>query len=219
MASYVFMKVLESAPERYDMGIHLLSLGQIRKIHQEIVTDYINAGDKVLEIGCGTGTLAVSCAERGAWVVGFDISPRMLAVAKRKVQEKNLADAVQLREMSAVELDKAFGDESFDKIVSTLVFSEFYPDERRYVLRQANRILKTDGLFIIADEVQPSSLWKRILYLSIRIPLSAITFVLTQTQTRALKDFRDSLVEAGFEIIREKRQFFDSLALLVAQKE
>jgi len=45
MASYVFMKILESAPERYDMGINMLSLGQSQKIQQEIVKNYINAGD------------------------------------------------------------------------------------------------------------------------------------------------------------------------------
>ncbi len=76
----------------------------------------------VLEIGCGTGTLAISCAEKSASVVGFDISSQMLAVARRKVQARNVVDKVQLREMGAIEMDKAFINETFDKIVSTLVF-------------------------------------------------------------------------------------------------
>ena len=65
MASYIFMNILESAPQRYDMGIKLISFGQNKRIHKEIVEEYIGEGDQVLEIGCGTGTLAISCAEKG----------------------------------------------------------------------------------------------------------------------------------------------------------
>lgn len=218
MASYVFMKILESAPQRYDKGINILSLGQSKKIQQDIVRDYINSSDEVLEIGCGTGTLTVSCAEKGASVVGFDISSQMLAMAKQKVRERNLADKVQLQEMGAIEMDKAFGEETFDKIVSTLVFSEFYPDEQQYVLGQSYRILRPGGLIIIADDVMPKSLWKRILHLLVRIPLMIITYILTQTSTKALKDIKSPVTEAGFKIIHEKRSRLDSFGLYVAEK-
>lgn len=218
MASYVFMKILESAPQRYDRGINILFLGQSSRIQQEIVENYINAGDEVLEIGCGTGTLAISCAEKGASVVGFDVSSQMLAIARRKVQERNLAGKIQLQEIGAIEMDKAFDSEMFDKIVSTLVFSEFYPGEQKYVLGQAYRILRPGGLIIIADEVRSNSLWKRILHLSIRIPLMVITYILTQTSTRALKDIRGSITDAGFKIIHEKRSVLDSFGLYVARK-
>lgn len=213
------MKILESAPQRYDTGINILSLGQSRKIQQQIVGNYINAGDKVLEIGCGTGTLAVSCAEKGASVVAFDVSPQMLTIAKQKVRERNLTDKVQLLEMSAVEMDSAFADETFDKIVSTLVFSEFYPDEQKFVLRQAYRILRPGGLIIIADEVKPDSFWKRILQLSIRIPLAVITYILTQTSTKALKDIKSHLIDVGFKIVHEKRSLLDSFGIYIAQKD
>lgn len=218
MASYVFMKILESAPERYDKGISILSLGQSQQIQRKIVKGYINVGDEVLEIGCGTGTLAVSCAQKGASVVGFDVSPQMLAIACRKVRKYNLADKIQLQEMGAIEMDKAFDSETFDKIVSTLVFSELYLDERKYVLRQARRILRSGGLLIIADEVRPNSPWKRILQLIIRIPLSVITYIFTQTTTKALKEIGQEIGEAGFKVIHEERRFLDSFGLYVAQK-
>ena len=218
MASYVFMKILESAPQRYDQGINMLTLGQGKRIQQEIVENYINSGDQVLDIGCGTGTLAIACAEKGASVIGFDISRQMLAIARGKVEEQNLADKIQLQEMGAIEMDKAFDSETFDKIVSTLVFSEFYPDEQKYVLGQAYRVLKPGGLVIIADEVRPNSLWKRILHLSVRIPLAVITYILTQTSTRTLKDVESSLTDAGFKIIHQKRSLLDSLGLYVTKK-
>jgi len=218
MVSYVFMKILESSPQRYDAGINLLSLGHINKIHQDIVENYIAAGDEVLEIGCGTGTMAILCAEKGASVVGFDISYQMLAIARRKVSERNLTDKIQLREMAATEMDNSFGDGTFDKIVSTLVFSEFYPDEQKYVLREAYRILRPGGLLIIADEVRSNSPWRRILHLSVRLPLMVITYILTQASTRALKGIEDALTDTGFEIIYQKRSFLDSFGLYVARK-
>lgn len=219
MVSYVFMKVLESAPQRYDAGINLLSLGESNKIQREIVENYITAGDEVLEIGCGTGTLAILCAEKGASVVGFDISAQMLGIASKKVSERNLTDRIQLREMAAIEIDSIFGDESFNKIVSTLVFSEFYADEQKYVLREAYRILRPGGLLIIADEVRSNSTWKRILHVSVRLPLIIVTYILTQASTKALKGIEDALTEAGFEIIFQKRSFLDSFGLFVTRKD
>jgi len=218
MVSYVFMKILESSPQRYDAGINLLSLGHINKIQQDIVDNYITAGDEVLEIGCGTGTLAILCAEKGASVVGFDISYQMLAITRRKASERNLTDKIQLREMAATEMDNNFGDGTFDKIVGTLVFSEFYPDEQKYVLREAYRILRPGGLLIIADELRSNSLWRRVLHLSVRLPLMVITYILTQASTRALKGIEDALASTGFEIIYQKRSLLDSFGLFVARK-
>jgi len=219
MASYIFMKVLESSAQRYDAGIKILSLGQIEKIHREIVENYIAVGDKVLEIGCGTGTLAILCAEKGASVVGFDISPQMLSVANKKIRERDLTDRIQLEEMGAIEMDEAFNSDTFDKIVSALVFSEFYSDEQKYVLREAYRVLKHGGLIIIADEVRPNSLAKRMLQLLVRIPLMVITYILTQTSTRALKGIESAITSAGFQIIHQKRTLLDSFGLYVAKKE
>jgi len=219
MASYVFMKILESAPQRYDVGTNLISLGQSRRIQRKIIEDYVHKSNQILEIGCGTGTLAISCAKKGASVVAFDKSSQMLAIAKRKVQEQNLIEKIQFEEMGAIEMEKAFNDNTFDRIVSTLVFSELYADEQKFVLNQAYRILRPNGLIIIGDEVKPRSLWKRIVHSSIRIPLALITYIFTQTSTKALEDIKCSMMNAGFKNIREQRSFIDSFALFVGQKE
>jgi len=218
MVSYAFMKILESSPQRYDTGINLLSLGHSNRVQRDIVERHITAGDEVLEIGCGTGTMAILCAEKGASVVGFDTSYQMLAIAIKKAGERNLTDKIQFREIAATEMDNNFSDGAFDKIVSTLVFSEFYPDERKYVLREAHRILRPGGLLIIADEVRSNSPWKRSLHLLVRVPLMVITYILIQASTRALKGIEEALTDSGFEIIYQKRSFLDSFGLYVARK-
>ena len=64
----VFMKWLETSPKDYDRGIQLLTLGRIQHIKEKITNDYVRTGTRVLEIGCGTGTLTLMMAKRGAIV-------------------------------------------------------------------------------------------------------------------------------------------------------
>ena len=77
------MKFLESYAKRYDRGITLLTLGQIKKVYTTILS-YIQSGMKVLDVGCGTGSIAIEAAKKGAKVVGIDIKPSMLEIAQKK---------------------------------------------------------------------------------------------------------------------------------------
>ena len=91
MFSYIFMKILESRPHRYDWGIDFLTKGQAGQIKEHIVTNFVRSGMAILDVGCGTGDLAVRAARAGAFVTGVDISEGMLAVAQERVVES--ADA------------------------------------------------------------------------------------------------------------------------------
>jgi len=64
----VFMRWLETTPSKYDRGIQLLTLNKLRPLKEQIASQEVRRGDRVLEIGCGTGTLTVLMAERGATV-------------------------------------------------------------------------------------------------------------------------------------------------------
>ena len=217
MSSYVYMKILESQPKRYDLGIALLSLGQSQKVKKRIVADNINPGSKVLDIGCGTGTAAILAARAGAQVTGFDISMPMLAVAKEKIAATSLADRIELIEMGISGMDQ-FVDASFDVVMSMLVFSELSSDEQAYTLDHAFRILRSGGLLVVTDEVKPAAIGKKLLYGIVRIPLLIATFVLTQTKTNAVEGLAERIRRTGFLIEREERTALDSFLYLVARK-
>ncbi|MFQ6084218.1 MAG: corrinoid protein-associated methyltransferase CpaM [Candidatus Aminicenantia bacterium] len=212
------MKILESVPKRYDLGITLLSLGKVNKIKEKIANEFIRKEDKVLEIGCGTGSLSVIMAEKGAEVYGFDISKSMLQVAKKKVSAKALQNKIKLREMSVAEMDTEFPNESLDKIVSILVFSELSRDEQTFALHEAFRILRNNGLLILADEVLPKSLIKKIIYWLLRLPLLTITYLITQTTTKPVKGLKDRIITAGFKIVSIERNFLESFETIIAKK-
>lgn len=216
--SYAFMKVLESAPERYDAGIDILTLGRLRHLKQDMVNEFIAEDDKVLEIGCGTGSLAILCATKGAEVTGIDLSPKMLAIAHRKLKKANLAEKIKLVRMSAMDMDTAFDDNSFDVITSTLVFSEMSKEEIRYGLNQCHRVLKANGSLLIADEIMPQNPLGKFLLFLFRLPFTIIAYIFTQTTTRAVSNLDEDLRQAGFNIIKSKSYLLGTMRLFQARK-
>ncbi|NIO20475.1 MAG: methyltransferase domain-containing protein [Candidatus Aenigmarchaeota archaeon] len=192
------MKILESAPSRYDRGIRILTLGRLDKAY-DYLTSHIKKGQKVLDIGCGTGALTLRAAQNNAKVKGIDVNPQMLEIAQNRATEANLTQNIKLCEMGVAELGSE-ESESYDVVMSGLCFSELTEDELIYILKEIKRILKPEGLLLIADEVRPNSIIKRVLHWLIRFPLVIITYLLTQTTTHAVKNLPERIEEAGLEI-------------------
>ena len=216
MSTYVLMKVLESVPTKYDAGIHLLTFGRVVKAYDRL-TSNIKKGQLVLDFGCGTGALTIRAAQQGAQVKGIDVNPRMLEIAQKRVNDLNLATKVSLCEMGIGELE---GEESeaYDVVMSGLCLSELSEDEFVYALKEAKRLLKPGGLMLIADEVRAKGVAKRIANCLIRFPLVIITYLLSQTTTRAVKDLPEKIEEAGLEIESLRLSNMESFIELVAKK-
>lgn len=211
MSTLVYMKLLEQTPAKYDRGMRLLTLGRIDRIKRDIASTSVEPDHRVLEIGCGTGTLAALMTERGAHVTGIDVSEPMLAVARKS------APAAEFMHMTAAEIER-FGSSRFDRIVTTLAMSELSGAEVDYVLRVATELLKPGGMLVVADEVRPVGWWQKIVFYLVRWPLAALTFLATQNTTHALKGFEGQLEQAGYRVLSVKRYLLGTLALFVAEK-
>ena len=127
MSTYVYMRILESAPRRYDLGLRILSLGRVTQMYELVAAAVVDAGTTphVLEIGCGTGNLTQVLLARGARVTAIDLNPEMLDIAQDKL--RNVAgqvELVELHEIAAVEIADRFPTEQFDAIAMTLALSE-----------------------------------------------------------------------------------------------
>lgn len=215
--TYVFMRALESAPRRYEFGMRVLLLGRLDRVRQDIAAR-VRAGDRVLDVGCGTGALAVALARKGAHVMGIDVALPMLSQAAERVREEGLEDRVELKELGAVDLDTAFAGNYFDTVVSALVFSELSAEEREYTLSECWRLLREGGLLLVADEVMPESALGKIGTALFRLPFAIVAFVLTQSTTRRVAGLSHRIASAGFHIVDTKRYLMGTMELLVAEK-
>ena len=216
MSTYVLMRLLESAPRRYDRGIRLLTLGAVDRAYDHL-TAAIHAGERVLDIGCGTGALALRAARRGARVKAIDINAEMLALAAGRARAARLADAITFAEMGIAELGRE-PDATYDVVTAGLVFSELSPDERRFALREVRRLLRPGGRLLVADETAPGSRLGRWFYAIARAPLVVLTYLLTQQTTHPLGGLVEEIRTAGFRICSVRRSALGSFLEIVAER-
>ncbi len=217
MSLYVLMRLLESAPRRYELGIRLLSLGRLERIYDQLVAP-IQPGARVLDLGCGTGLLTIRAARRGARVKGIDINPQMLEIAEEHVRQCGLQDQVTLAETGVAELDAEQAG-CYDVVTCGLLLSELGDAELRYTLRQIHRLLRAAGLLLIVDEVRPATRVGRILHGLIRLPLAVLTALLAQQPvSRPVADLPRRLKEAGFEIEAWRPHYPGILVQITARK-
>ena len=109
----------------------------------------IAPGHHVLDLGCGTGTLAVWIAQRHpeAHVTGVDPDPQALALAEKKARAAGVAP----------HFDPSFGDglpyedDRFDRVLSSFVFHHLDPDEKRGTLAEVRRVLRPGGTLHLLD--------------------------------------------------------------------
>lgn len=208
------MKILESSPYRYDAGIKILTLGKVNESYNRLV-HYVNPKDMVLDIGCGTGALSIKAAEKGGKVKGIDINPDMLKIAREKT--KNMDIKVTFEEMGVAELDSEPSN-YYDIVLSGLCFSELTPDEIQYTLKEVHRILKPEGLVVIADEVVPESLFKKVISYMVRIPLAVITVVVSHRITRPVKNLPE-IIQKWFTLLDVNVHIMGTFMELIARKE
>ncbi|MGE5233591.1 MAG: corrinoid protein-associated methyltransferase CpaM [Acidobacteriota bacterium] len=203
MSSFVYMKVLESAPERYDLGIERLSGGRIDAVYRRVAELAAAPGVRLLDIGCGTGGAALACAGRGARVTGIDVNPGMLEVARGKAAAAGAE--IEWLTLGALEVEDRFAAASLDAAVSCLMFSELQPEERSYLLGVLRSRLAPGGRLVLADEVTPTTRRRRWWRRARRLPAALWTYLLTQTSTHPVDDLGATVRAAGFAEVDEQR--------------
>jgi len=138
----------------YDALVHALSLGfdvRYRKVAVRRLD--LQAGDRVLDLGCGTGLdlplLSQAVGPRGQ-VVGLDLSPGMLSLAEQRIRKKNCSN-VSLVLGNA--LDLPFRSGSFDAIFCDYLLSTL-PAIR--AVEEVFRVSRSGARMVFADDLLPS---------------------------------------------------------------
>ncbi len=129
-------------------------------IDQRFVERYCPQPGRLLDLGCGTGRLLVSMAQRGWQTVGVDLSPEMLRVSRDKAVSANLS--VNLLRANIAELN-CLSDNAFDCVAclfSTLGMV-LGAAQRQRVVAHAFRVLRPGGRFILHVHNRWFNAWDR----------------------------------------------------------
>jgi len=113
-----------------------------RKGLTRLVELTIQEEDRVLDVGCGTGSATIMAAEKAREVVGIDLSPHMIELAAEKVQEKNLFNT----SVAATSVEDYHPDSPFDKVISSFMIPHVKPALRQSIYHCMYDFLKPGGL-------------------------------------------------------------------------
>jgi ubiquinone/menaquinone biosynthesis C-methylase UbiE len=140
---------------RYDLtgwfSDTFLLRSQMRQLRRRAINlAGLQRGEQVLDVGCGTGTLALIAARRvgsTGRVVGIDPGTEQIAFARKKAAWRNLPIEFQVGVIEQL----AFPDQTFDVVFSTLMMHHLPASLKRQGLVEIARVLKPGGRLIIAD--------------------------------------------------------------------
>ena len=172
----------------------------------------MKAGDKVIDVCCGTGAQVLEYGRRGVVATGIDISPGMLKIATRNIRRQK---AVNVSFQLADATDLPFPDGYFDYASISLGLHEKEKPVRYQIISEMKRVIKQDGALILIDYRVPllGNVWA--------VSARAIEFFVGKSHYQAFKNY---LAYGGIEDIlknhglREERRACLKSGLLMAAK-
>jgi ubiquinone/menaquinone biosynthesis C-methylase UbiE len=191
----------------YDTSVSVLMLGRRRQLRQQTVElAHIQPGERVLEVGCGTGDVALAASAyvgSSSAVAGIDPSPEMIAVARAKAARTARAVDFQVGVIEAL----AFPDGTFDVVLSSLMMHHLPDDLKREGLAEIARVLKPGGRVLIVDIKRPTG----------QLGRAMLTLMLHGGLEQGVQDLPHLLRPAGFTQIDVGNTGFRTLGFVRGQ--
>jgi ubiquinone/menaquinone biosynthesis C-methylase UbiE len=144
---------------RYDLTVwfsdNFVFHGKLRELRQRTINlADIHSGESVLDVGCGTGALAIEAYARvGAMgrVCGIDPGTQQVARARAKAARRNMPIEFQIGVVEHL----PFHDQTFDVVLSSLMMHHLPASLKRQGLAEIARVLKPGGRLVITDFKRP----------------------------------------------------------------
>lgn len=104
-------------------------------------------GDRVLDLGCGWGTITFAMARHAREVVGIDFAPMAITLCNEELRRKRRPKNTTFHLADA--RDTGLAPDSFDMVVAADLFEHLYPDDSNTVPAEAFRVLRPGGRFVV----------------------------------------------------------------------
>ena len=136
---------------RYDLLVCLLTHGRSRAFRERLVNlAHLATGESVLDVGCGTGSLAIAAKGQvgtSGRVFGIDASPAMIARATSKAGRAGIDVSFKIAVAEAL----PFTEAQFNVVLSTLMLHHLPRNLRQQCAREIRRVLKPEGRVLVVD--------------------------------------------------------------------
>src|SRR5215475_3690106 len=143
-------KVLHGAAT-YDVLVWLMTLGRERAFRERMLHfAHLRPGESVLDVGCGTGTLAIAAKRQvgtTGTVYGVDASPEMIARAEKKARKAG----VKVVFKNAFAQSLPFPDAQFDVVLTTVMLHHLSQTARQELAVEIRRVLRPGGRVLAID--------------------------------------------------------------------
>jgi len=175
----------------------------------------LQPNDCVLDVGCGTGTLAIQAKRREPAIDmhGIDGDPRILQRAQAKTEQAGLDIAYR----EALSFELPYPDSHFNCVLSSLFFHHLTIQDKRRTFSEIHRVTDKNGRLLVADWGAPQNLFMRLAFYGIQL-LDGFETTRPNVQGRLPELMR----EAGFSevrIIRNMATLFGTMTIYAACKQ
>jgi ubiquinone/menaquinone biosynthesis C-methylase UbiE len=192
----------------YDWMVAAYTLGREGRMRQRTLdVAGVAVGDSVLDVGCGTGTLALAAKRRVGFegsVHGVDASREMVARARAKSERSGLPVAFEIAAAQSL----PFADGTFDVVTCSLAFHHLPEDSRAAALAEMRRVVKPGGRVLVVEFTSGHGALTL---------LNPIALVHARKSPRLLDEAADLLRRADFESVVTGRLGFGGLGYALAR--
>lgn len=169
----------------------------------------IATNHKVLDFGVGTATLSLLLSKQqpDCYIEGVDVDEKILGIAREKIMKQDAK--IFLTKYDGLKLP--YPDNSFDRVITSLVFHHLYKEQKLSSLKEIRRVLKHDGELHIADWGKASGALMRGLFYFVQL---LDGFKTTEDNVKGmLPDYLQNAGFLGIETTTNYSTIFGTLSL------
>ena len=176
----------------------------------QVTREYFRPDMEVLELGCGTGSTAITHAPHVKHIQAIDISLKMIEIAQDKADAKNVKNITF--EQSTID-QFSVSEQSLDAVLALSILHLL--DNKEEVIAKVHKMLKPGGIFVSSTACLGDTMMK---YIKLIAPIGKFFGLIPLVKVFTTKELEDNLINAGFQIDYQWQPGRGKAVFIVAKK-